>query len=547
MSVQNWEIRARRAKDVLLNSVPKQWILPAHRLPPAHQKNVEDFPRKSGVLSDREISITEMSATALVAGMGAGLLSAEEVVIAFLKRAVLGHQLFNFATEFMAERAISRAKELDEHFKRTGKLVGPLHGVPFSVKEHIEIKGRTCNAGFVAWVDNIANEDALLVQYLEKAGAVFHVRTNQPQSLMHLCCDNNLTGPTRNPYNRTLSPGGSSGGEGASMGFKCAALGVGTDIGGSIRAPAGFCGAYGFRPTALRIPATGIKVPGPGQESIHGTAGPLASQSVEDLDLFQRAVIDQEPWETETSLVPLPWRRVKATKNMTVGIMWDDGCVRPHPPVTRALHHAKEKLLAAGLKVVDWEPYRHDHGWEIISSLYFPDAANSQRTILSQSGEPILALTEWAFAYSRGSPLTIPENWALNCQRDAYRDAYHALMKSRAVDFILCPVYVGAAAVMGEAQYWNYTAIWNILDYPGVVFPSGLIVDPALDLVDGGYRPRSEVDAREWAKYRPERYEGAPIGLQLVGQRFKDEETLAAAGLVSDIVQGKGEDIKPRL
>jgi hypothetical protein len=93
MSVQNWEIRARRAKDTLLNSVPKQWMLPAHRLPPAHQKNVEDFPRKSGALSDREVSITEMSATALVAGMGAGLLSAEEVVVAFLKRAVLGHQL----------------------------------------------------------------------------------------------------------------------------------------------------------------------------------------------------------------------------------------------------------------------------------------------------------------------------------------------------------------------------------------------------------------------------------------------------------------------
>ncbi|PKX93305.1 putative glutamyl-tRNA(Gln) amidotransferase subunit A [Aspergillus novofumigatus IBT 16806] len=527
MSVQNWEIRARRAKDILLNSVPKQWILPAHRLPSAHQKNVEDFPRKSGFLSDREVSITEMSATALVAGMGAGLLSAEEVVTAFLKRAVLGHQLLNFATEFMAERAISRAKELDEHFKRTGKLVGPLHGVPISVKEHIEIKGRTCNAGFVAWVDDIANEDALLARYLEKAGAVFHVRTNQPQSLMHLCCDNNLTGPTRNPYNRTLSPGGSSGGEGASMGFKCAALGVGTDIGGSIRAPAGFCGAYGFRPTALRIPATGIKVPGPGQESIHGTAGPLASQSVEDLDLFQRAVIDQEPWETETSLVPLPWRRVKATKDMTM---------RPPPsPVTRALHHAKQKLLAAGIKVVDWEPYRHDHGWEIISSLYFPDAANSQRTVLSQSGEPLLPLTEWAFAYSRASPLTIPENWALNCQRDAYRDAYHALMKSRGVDFILCPVYVGAAAVTGEAQYWNYTAVWNILDYPGVVFPTGLIVDPALDPVDDGYRPRSEVDAR------------APIGLQLVGKRFKDEETLAAAGLVSDIVQGKGGDIRCRL
>ncbi|EAW13376.1 fatty-acid amide hydrolase [Aspergillus clavatus NRRL 1] len=539
MSTENWEGQARKAKDLLQNSIPKQWLVSADKLPPADQKNVEDFPRKSGVLSDREISITEKSATALVAGMAAGMLTAEEVVVAFLKRAVLGHQLLNFATEFMADEAIARARELDAHYRRTGKLVGPLHGVPISVKEHIGLKGRTCNAGFAAWVDEIASEDALLLQYLRKAGAVFHVRTNQPQSLMHLCCDNNLTGPTVNPYNRTLTAGGSSGGEGASMGFKCAPLGVGTDIGGSIRSPAGFCGAYGFRPTTLRNPGVGTKIPCPGQESIRGTLGPLASQSIEDLDLFQRALIDQEPWEIETSLVPIPWKRVAPTRNMTVGIMWDDGCVRPHPPITRALQHAKEKLLAAGINVVDWEPHRHDHGWEIVSTLYFPDAAANQRVVFAASNEPLLPLTEWALNFSRATPLSIPENWALNCQRDSYRDAYHALMRARGVDFILCPVYPGVAAVFGESHYWNYTAVWNILDQPGAVFPSGLVVDPVLDAVDGGYVPRSEVDAREWAKYQPERYVDAPIALQLVGRKYRDEETLAAAGLVAEIVQGR--------
>lgn len=109
------------------------------------------------------------------------------------------------------------------------------------------------------------------------------------------------------------------------MGFKCAPLGVGTDIGGSIRVPAVFCGAYGFRPSAMRNPVTGIKIACPGQESIRGVVGPLASSSVEDLDLFQRAVIDQEPWDTETSLAPVPWKRVKPDRNMTIGIMWDDG------------------------------------------------------------------------------------------------------------------------------------------------------------------------------------------------------------------------------
>ncbi|KKK22789.1 hypothetical protein ARAM_007260 [Aspergillus rambellii] len=523
-----WQVQARKAQDILQQSIPKQWLIPTDKLPSADELHVEDFPHKSGLLTERELNITETSATSLVKDMGEGKLSAEEVVVAFLKRAVIGHQLLNFATEFMAEKAIARAKELDRHYKETGKLIGPLHGVPISVKEHIGIKGLTLHGGYAAWVDDIAADDAILLQYLRKAGAVFHVRTNQPQSLMHLCCSNNLTGTTLNPYNRKLSPGGSSGGEGASMAFKCAPLGIGTDIGGSIRAPAAFCGAYGFLPTARRNPCIGIKAPSLGNESILGAIGPLASQSIEDLNLFQRAVIDQEPWDIDISLAPVPWRRVKPTKEMTIGIMWDDGCVRPHPPVTRALKHAQEKLQTAGIKVVDWEPYKHAHGWEIVSSLYFPDAAASQQAILAQAGEPILPLTEWALQYGPKTPLTVRENWELNLQREVYRSEYHALMKSRGVDFVLCPSYVGVAPVLGEPRYWNYTAIWNILDQPAAVFPSGLTVDPALDAVPE-YQPRSAVDEREWKNYAPERYAGAPIGLQLAGKHFKDEETLAAA------------------
>ncbi|GKZ21419.1 hypothetical protein AbraCBS73388_007104 [Aspergillus brasiliensis] len=500
----SWELQAQKARDNLQGSIPKQWLLPAHKLPSADLKNVEDFPRKSGLLSARELSITDMSAATLVQNMGTGKFTAEEVVVAFLKRSVLGHQLLNFATEFLTDRAIARAKELDEYYRRTGKLVGPLHGVPISVKEHVEVKGLTCNAGYVA-------------------------------------C-NNLTGTTLNPYNRTLSAGGSSGGEGASTGFKCAPLGIGTDIGGSIRAPAAFCGSYGFRPTALRNPMTGAKAPEPGHESIRGVIGPLASQSVEDMDLFQQAIIDQEPWDIETSLAPIPWKRAKPTKDMTVAIMWDDGVVRPHPPITRALKHAKAKLQAAGIKVVDWEPYKHKHGWDIISAMYFPDGALSQRKLIAQTGEPILPLTAWAFNYSSPTPLTVGESWELNVQRDVYRDEYHALMKSRGVDFILCPVYAGVASVLGESHYWNYTAVWNILDQPAVVFPSGLSVDPQLDQLtseDKTYRPRGEIDQREWSKYTgPERYEGAPIALQLVGKHFKDEETLAAGALVDGILKG---------
>ncbi|KAJ5571881.1 hypothetical protein N7535_005541 [Penicillium sp. DV-2018c] len=516
--------------------------LPRGEAATSRAKERARLPRQSGLLSERELDITDMSATELVAAMGKGELSAEETIVAFLKRAVLGHQLLNFATEFLADEAVARAKELDEYYQRTGKLVGPLHGVPISVKEHISMKGRTCNTGYVAWVDRVTAEDALLLQLLSKAGAIFHVRTNQPQSLMHLCCSNNITGTTVNPHNRTLTPGGSSGGEGASMGFRCAPLGIGTDIGGSIRCPAAFCGGYGFRPTTLRMPMGGIKAAASGQETIRGVVGPMSTSSIEDLVLFQKAVLEQEPWEIETSLVPVPWKSVPPTKDMTVGIMWDDGCVRPHPPITRALRHAKEKLLSAGIKVVDWEPYKHQHGWEVISALYYPDATSKQKGLLELSGEPPRPLTKWAFTYSGTTSQTHPETWILQEKRDKYQEKYHALMKSRGVDFILSPTYPGVAAVMGESQYWNYTAIWNIVDLPSAVFPSGLTVDPVADALteaDKGYVPRGEVDEREWRKYSgPERYEGAPIGLQFSGKRFRDEETLAAAKLVEGIIRG---------
>jgi amidase len=184
----------------------------------------------------------------------------------------------------------------------------------------------------------------------------------------------------------------------------------------------------------------------------------------------------------------------------------------------------------------------------IESALYYPDAATKQRDLLAESGEPARPLTEWALSYSRNKPLSHSETWALQEQRDIYRDEYHDLLKRRDVDFILSPTYPGVAAVMGESQYWNYTAIWNIVDLPSAVFPSGLTVDSKLDLLteeDIRYVPRDEVDEREWRKYQgPKRYEGAPVGLQIAGRRFKDEETLAAAKIIKEIVGGEKSDSK---
>ncbi|CAF4330831.1 unnamed protein product, partial [Rotaria sordida] len=192
-----------------------------------------------GLLSDDEITITEQySATQLVTKLAQGQLTAQQVIKAYLKRAGIAHQLTNCATEFLEKEALDRAKYLDEEFKKRGGPIGPLHGLPISLKDMVTMKGRRLSSGWIKWIDRIGEDDTLIVKILYEAGAIFYVRTTEPQSLMHLECSGPIHGTTLNPFNRNLTSGGSSGGEGALLGLKASPMGIGTDIGGSIRSPA---------------------------------------------------------------------------------------------------------------------------------------------------------------------------------------------------------------------------------------------------------------------------------------------------------------------
>ncbi|KAL2818241.1 amidase signature domain-containing protein [Aspergillus cavernicola] len=533
LNAKGWETQAARCREILEQSIPKSYLLSADRLPPVSQTRVIDLPNESGNLSERELLITESTAAGLVAKMRSETWTAEEVMRAFLKRATMGQQLLNFATEFLEESALAQAKRLDEVFKETGEIVGPLHGVPISVKEHIGIKGRVCHGGFVSWCDHISPDDAYVIQFLQNSGAIVHVRTNEPQTLMHVDSANNITGRTLNPFNLNLSPGGSSGGEGASISFGCSPLGIGSDIGGSIRLPAAFNGVYGLRPTASRLPLAGLQAAGPGQESIHPVVGPLA-RSVEDLELFMKSILDQQPWQKDSSLTPVPWRSVDAPVNLTIGILKDDGVVRPHPPITRAIKIAEEKLLAAGVNVVQWEPFEHKEIYELGNAFFGADGFRHAREALAASGEPVLPLTEVAFSW--GEEITVYSNWDLNYTREIFRAHYYGLMKLLGVDLILSPTYVGVVPEHETGTYIGYTSVWNVLDHPAVVIPTGLQVDQSLDTEDKSYAPRSELDAAEHTKYSPEKLKDAPICLQLIGQRFGDEELLSAAKFVEKII-----------
>jgi amidase len=158
-----------------------------------------------------------------------------------------------------ALHAQARAKQLDEELKKTGKPVGKLHGLPLSLKCQIDVKGHEVNMGYVGWVGRIAKKNSVLVDLLLKQGAVLFCYTNVPQALMSGETVNNLYGRTCMPFNRDLSSGGSSGGEGALIAMRGSPLGVGSDIGGSIRIPSAFNALYGLRPSYHRIPYGGGK------------------------------------------------------------------------------------------------------------------------------------------------------------------------------------------------------------------------------------------------------------------------------------------------
>ncbi|KAK5240584.1 hypothetical protein LTR40_013734 [Exophiala xenobiotica] len=187
--------------------------------------------------------------------------------------------------------------------------------------------------------------------------------------------------------------------------------------------------------------------------------------------------------------------------------------------------------------MVDFEPYEHSRGWDILKVLYFPDAGKYQKELLAKGGEPIAPLTDWAFSVAKPEAISVTENWDLNVRREAYRADYHRVMKERGVDVLLAPAYVGVAPELATGQYWLYTAIWNILDQPAVTFPTGLKADPNVDVVETDYTPRSAEDEREYKKYIPDKFIGAPIALQVVGKHFRDEDTMAAAEMISKIIQ----------
>ncbi|KAL6691563.1 amidase signature domain-containing protein [Trichoderma pleuroticola] len=428
--------------------------------------------------------------------------------------------------------AVEQAKRLDEHLQSTGKTIGPLHGVPLSVKEHLPLAGHYSSIGL--YNTRVKDEeDCHIVAALRDAGTVFYCKTNMPQGIMHLDTSSSW-GRTLNPHNIRLSAGGSNGGEAALIAMRGSVLGIGSDIGGSVRNPAAFCGIYGFKPTSCVVPRKGLVAGGAIAElNILTTAGPLC-HSLRDMDLFMSVLLDLKPYLVDPSLVPIPWTGLKSLpqpKPLKIGVMMNDGVIIPQPPVIRAHIWAIEKLKASNnFSIKTFEPYDMFKAINNIILAYWPDGGNGIQKHLAASGEPLLPLTQLVIQAAEGPELTPYQIMAQHLERDQFRCDFARHWESQDVDFVICPVSFGPACEHEMSYYPNYTAFWNYVDYPGAVVPTPIRAGKkGLE----GYAadspgPLSKDDEHVRQMWEQGDFEGAPVNLQIVARKYHDNDLFAA-------------------
>ena len=437
------------------------------------------------------------------------------------------------------DEALERAQYLDDYQEKTGKTIGPLHGVPVSIKEHMPVKGHYSSWGFISSRET-SEKDSLMIEILRNAGAVFYVKTNQPQGIMHLESDSHY-GRTLNPANINLSSGGSTGGEAALIAMRGSVLGLGTDIGGSVRGPCGFSGIHGFKPTCYTLTMKDFLPAGFAAElNILCSTGPMC-RSLRDMELFMHILTSANMHLRDPRVIPIPWTGLQTPlpegKPLKIGVMTNDGAITPQPPVLRALEWAKSRMtspeFSSKFSIKPYTPYNAAEAVQLIRQMYYPDGALHFKELLEAGGEPMFPLTQASISSGESDKeLTASEVLQQRLKRDDFRIKFAEHWNAQDIDYVLCPVFFGPAAAHDTALYWNYTALWNFVDYPGLIFPTPIAVE-AGERGKGyasDYVPLSRECEHVRRMWEENDYVGAPICLQVVARRYFDNRLFGAAG-----------------
>ncbi|CZT41090.1 related to general amidase [Rhynchosporium secalis] len=547
---------AQRKRAELHSRIPSAWLLESPTSPEV--LDVRSVPQTCGILTSHELFITSShDATSLAEAIGSRKLTAEEVTIAFCKRAAIAQQVCNCLTEIFFEDAIARAKFLDEEFERTGKPVGPLHGVPISLKDSFKLKGYDASIGIASLVGKPATENSLLVDILLELGAVLYCKTNVPQTLQALDSDNNVFGRVLNPRNRKVTAGGSSGGEGALIAMRGSVLGVGTDIGGSIRIPAMCNGLYGIKPSQSRVPFVGQengRRAGSSQIGLSASAGPI-SVSMRDCELFMRAVSNARPWERDPSLAYGLWdEQGSIQKKPLLGVIRADGVVAPLPPISKILDETVSALRASGVEVVEISAPAFRKTQSLANKFFGIEGGNTMFDLLESTGEPLIP---WlSTKLRRGKVMPTDRLMDIQAQRTELETQMLEIWKDaktgRHIDAVICPV---APHPVPPIDRWNavgYTSSFVLMDYPAGTVPvrdfkesdlkGGLAGENALG-------PWDKVNRELWDEETINRkiYLETKLSIQVLAPKQQERRLYQAMEYIDNILRKKYSESRAKL
>jgi fatty acid amide hydrolase len=545
-------------------------------------------------LSDE--TLLALPITHLVQAQVRGDVSAVEIVQCYLRRAEQINAATNCFTCWVPE-ALDEAKRCDRHLLETGTTLGRLHGIPCTIKDHYAMKGLPVTMGLKTMRDRMtesggARHDAVAVLALRAQGAIPIAKTNMTQHGDTWGGGNPAYGDTLNPWNTLRTTGGSSSGEGAAVGSSASVFGIGSDVGGSVRCPAAFCGVAGFKPTAQRFSFgwdDGRTILNhPGDYGVLATGGPLAKHVADLAEILKACWAKDSPMlniDTRTPPIPFDETITASTRPLTIGYHVAGGYTHPAPcPSTvRCTERAVQALADAGHNLVPFDP-AEVVPWADLHPVLLaeygvgvPSVSKESSVSKDSDSQARAEKTEREGSYSSkstdtaidevhpdlasmalaskgpGELLPVPTNaheyHSIIAARDRQRDLLSRHWRQAGLDVLICPAWAFPAPPVEEVRnlapaVWT-TQAWNYFDVPAGVLPVGRVTAEDMEIPwDIALDPPSvEASFKDACLRSREGSAGLPIALQVVGQPWREETVLRAMLEIERVVEHVADEL----
>lgn len=474
-------------------------------------------------------------------------LSSREVTQHFIDRIEEVNPKLNAVVIKLYDEALKKADNADQNLAKNNKL-GKLHGLPFTIKECLDYLDTPSTLGVLARKNDRPQANDLYVEALLNQGGIVLGKTNVPQLMVFIECTNRVYGTTNNPHNAKFAPGGSSGGEGAIVGAKASPIGIGTDIGGSVRFPAAFCGACSIKPTMWRtFDQTRF-----GNTTFEGPIMPVTgviANFAEDLALSLEIMNDSigSRWKTE----PLQDYKEIDVSKLKVGYFLSDGFFEPMNAVKRGVLESVEKLRSLGAEIVEFKPPRFEFCEEIFYRILTVDGVENFYKLLDGE-KPVKQLKdmmmlasspEWKrstvrslaklfgqknlprlIAYFGGRGEEFLQKWGQ--ERANYQRELENAMDKANIDAILSPMAALPAFLQNTVDKiglgGNYSILYNVSGFPAGVARVGEVKE------NEAVARKSSLDIIERTAAKTELLSaGLPLSVQIAAKPWREDIVIA--------------------